>query len=62
MDKLTKQIMGKKRKRNCNEYLENLKNKYAKDEEDNGEMDEEEFQKISKSLGKKNQGKKKIKK
>ena len=62
LDKLTKQITGKKRKRNCNEYLENLKNKYAKDEEDNGEMDEEEFQKISKSLGKKNQGKKKSKK
>ena len=62
LDKLTKQITGKKRKRNCNEYLENLKNKYAKDEEDNGEMDEEEFQKISKSLGKKSQGKKKSKK
>jgi len=61
MDKLTKQIMGKKRKRNCNEYLENLKNKYAKDEEDNGEMDEEEFQKISKSLGKKTKEKKKQK-
>ena len=62
LEKLTKQITGKKRKRNCNEYLENLKNKYAKDEEDNGEMDEEEFQKISKSLGKKSQGKKKSKK
>ena len=62
MDKLTKQIMGKKRMRNCDEYLDNLKNKYAKDEEDNGEIDEEEFQKISKTLGKKNQGKKKSKK
>ena len=53
LDKLTKQIMGKKRKRNCNEYLDNLKNKYAKDDEDNGEIDEKEFQKISKTLNKK---------
>ena len=53
LDKLSKQIMGKKRKRNFNEYLDNLKNKYAKDDEDNGEMDEEEFQKIAKSLNKK---------
>ena len=59
LDKLTKQIMGKKRKRNYNEYLDNLKNKYAKDDEDNGEIDEEEFQKISKSLKKKGQNKKK---
>ena len=62
LDKLTKQIMGNKRKRNCDEYLDKLKDKYAKDEEDNGEMDEEEFQKIAKTLGKKNQGKKKAKK
>jgi len=61
MDKLTKQIMGNKRKRNFNEYLDNIKNKYAKDEEDNGDIDEEEFQKISKTLGKKSQGKKKSK-
>ncbi len=62
LDKLTKQIMGNKRKRNCDEYLDKLKDKYAKDEEDNGEMDEEEFQKIAKTIGKKNQGKKKAKK
>ena len=59
LDKLTKQIMGKKRKRNYNEYLDNLKNKYAKYDEDNGEIDEEEFQKISKTLKKKGQSKKK---
>ena len=62
LDKLTKQIMGKKRKRNCDEYLDKLKNKYAKDEEDNGEIDEEEFQKISEKLNKKAKGRKKIKK
>ena len=61
LDKLSKQIMGKKRKRNCDEYLDNLKKKYAKDEEDNGEIDEEEFQKISKSIGKKKEGAKKSK-
>ena len=62
LDKLTKQIMGNKRKRNCEEYLDKLKNKYAKDEEDNGEIDEEEFQKISEKLNKKAKGRKKIKK
>ena len=62
LDKLTKQITGKKRKRNYNEYLDDLKNKYAKDEEDNGEIDEEEFQKISKSLNKKGGKKSKSKK
>ena len=62
LDKLTKQIMGNKRKRNCDEYLDKLKNKYAKDEEDNGEIDEEEFQKISEKLNKKAKGRKKIKK
>ena len=62
LDKLTQQIMGKKRKRNYNEYLDNLKNKYAKDEDDNGEIDEEEFQKISRSINKKAQGRKKNKK
>ena len=62
LDKLTKQIMGNKRKRNCDEYLDNLKNKYAEDEEDNGEIDEEEFQKISKKINKKGQGRKKSKK
>ena len=61
LDKLSKQIMGKKRKRNCDEYLDNLKKKYAKDEEDNGEIDEEEFQKISKSIGQKKEGAKKSK-
>ena len=61
LDKLTKQIIGKKRNRNCDEYLDKLKNKYAKDEEDNGEIDEEEFQKISKKLNKKGQGRKKSK-
>ena len=61
LDKLTKQIMGKKRKRNYGEYLDNLKNKYAKDEEDNGEIDEEEFQKISKAINKKSKGGKKSK-
>ncbi len=53
LDKLTKQIMGKKRKRNYNEYLDNLKNKYAKGEQDDGEIDEEEFKKISKTINKK---------
>ena len=62
LDKLTKQITGKKRKRNYNEYLDDLKNRYAKDEEDNGEIDEEEFQKISKSLNKKGGKKSKSKK
>ena len=61
MDKLTKQIIANKRKRNYNEYLDNLKNKYAKDEDDNGEIDEEEFQKISQSINKKAQGRKKKK-
>ena len=61
LDKLTKQIMGKKRKRNYNEYLDNLKNKYAKEDEDNGEIDEEEFQKIKKTMDKKKEGKKKSK-
>lgn len=62
LDKLTKQIMGKKRKRNYGEYLDKLKNKYAKDEEDNGEIDEEEFQKISKTIKKKEGKKSKSKK
>ena len=62
LDKLTKQIMGKKTKRHCKEYLDNLKIKYAKDEEDNGEIDEEEFQKIKKNIDKKKGGNKKSKK
>ena len=62
MDKLTKQIMGNKRKRNSDEYFDKLKNKYAKDEEDNGEIDEEEFQKISKTINKKGGKKSKSKK
>jgi len=60
LDKLTKQIMERKRKRDFNQYLDNLKNKYAKDEEDIGEIDEEEFKKIAKTLNIK--GKKKNKK
>ena len=62
LDKFTKQIMGKKTKRHCKEYLDNLKIKYAKDEEDNGEIDEEEFQKIKKKIDKKKGGSKKSKK
>ena len=52
--------MERKRKRDFNQYLDNLKNKYAKDEEDIGEIDEEEFKKIAKTLNIK--GKKKNKK
>ena len=61
MEKLTKQIMGKKRKRNYNEYLNNLKQRYANEEDDEGEIDEEEFEKIKKTLGKKGQEKPKAK-
>ena len=62
LDKLTKQIMGKKTKRNYDEYLDKLKNKYAKEDEDEGEIDEEEFQKIKKTMEKKKGGSKKAKK
>ena len=40
-----------KTKRHCKEYLDNLKIKYAKDEEDNGEIDEEEFAPIKNPEG-----------
>ena len=58
MEKLTKAIMGKKRKRNYNEYLDNLKERYAKDEDDNGEIDDDEFEKIKSTIGKKGKEKK----
>ena len=58
MDKLTKAIMGKKRKRNYNEYLDNLKERYAKDDDDNGEIDDAEFEKIKSTIGKKGKEKK----
>ena len=58
MEKLTKAIMGKKRKRNYNEYLDNLKERYAKDEDDNGEIDDAEFEKIKSTIGKKGKEKK----
>ena len=61
MDKLTKQIMGKKRKRNYNEYLENLKQRYAKEEDDDGEIDDDEFEKIKQTIGKKGKEKPKAK-
>jgi len=58
MEKLTKAIMGKKRKRNYNEYLDNLKERYAKDEDDNEEIDDDEFEKIKSTIGKKGKEKK----
>ena len=61
MDILTKAIVGKKRKRNYNEYLDNLKERYAKDEDDNGEIDDAEFEKIKSTLGKKSKTKSKSK-
>ena len=61
MDKLTKAITGKKRKRDYNEYLDNLKERYAKDEDDNGEIDDAEFEKIKSTLGKKKEKKGKTK-
>ena len=61
LDKLTKQIMGKKRKRNYNEYLDNLKERYAKDEDDEGEIDDAEFEKIKSSMDKKKKTKPKSK-
>ena len=61
MEKLTKAIMGKKRKRNYNEYLDNLKERYAKDEDDNGEIDDAEFEKIKSNIGKKKEKKAKSK-
>ena len=61
MDILTKAIVGKKRKRNYNEYLDNLKERYAKDEDDEGEIDDAEFEKIKSTLGKKSKTKSKSK-
>jgi DnaJ family protein C protein 9 len=58
MDILTKAIVGKKRKRNYNEYLDNLKERYAKDEDDEGEIDDAEFEKIKSTIGKKGKEKK----
>ena len=62
LDKLTKQIMINKKKRNYNDYLQGLANKFGDGEkmEDN-EISEEEFQKISNRLnkGKKKKNKKK---
>ena len=61
LDKLTKQIMGKKTKRHDKVFLDNLRIKYAKDIVDKGEIDEEEFQKIKNKI-EKEMGKKKTKK
>ena len=65
LDKLTKQIMDNKKRRNYNDYLAGLANKYGGNEnggqEDNYEISEEEFQKISNRLkeGKKGKNKRK---
>ena len=61
MDNLTKAIIGNKRKRNFNNYLDNLKERYAKDEEDDGDIDDAEFEKIKSSMGKKKKNKSKSK-
>jgi len=61
MDLLTKAITGKKRKRDYNAYLDNLKERYAKDEDDNGDIDDDEFEKIKSSMGKKAKTKSKSK-
>ena len=55
LDKLTKQIILNKQKRNFNDYLEGLANKYGKKndfekDEDIHEITEEEFQKVYKRL------------
>ena len=58
LDKLTKQIMLNKKKRNYNDYLNGLAKKYGKNDgneeqgEENQEISEEEFQKISNRLNK----------
>ena len=58
LDKLTKQIMLNKKKRNYNDYLNGLAKKYGKNDgneeqgEENQEISEEEFQKISHRLNK----------
>jgi DnaJ family protein C protein 9 len=61
MDNLTKAIIGNKRKRNFNNYLDNLKERYAKDEDDDGDIDDAEFEKIKNSMGKKKKTKSKSK-
>ena len=61
MDNLTKAIIGNKRKRNFSNYLDNLKERYAKDEEDDGEIDDAEFEKIKSTMGKKKKTKSKSK-
>ena len=61
MDLLTKAIIGNKRKRDFNNYLDNLKERYAKDEDDEGEIDDAEFEKIKNTMGKKKKNKSKNK-
>jgi DnaJ family protein C protein 9 len=61
MDMLTKAIIGNKRKRNFNNYLDNLKERYAKDEDDDGDIDDAEFEKIKSTIGKKKKTKSKSK-
>jgi len=61
MDNLTKAIIGNKRKRNFSNYLDNLKERYAKDEEDDGEIDDAEFEKIKSTMDKKKKTKSKSK-
>ena len=61
MDNLTKAIIGNKRKRNFSNYLDILKERYAKDEEDDGEIDDAEFEKIKSSMDKKKKTKSKSK-
>ena len=61
MNNLTKAIIGNKRKRNFSNYLDNLKERYAKDEDDDGEIDDAEFEKIKSSMDKKKKTKSKSK-
>ena len=61
MDMLTKAIIGNKRKRNFNNYLDNLKERYAKNEDDDGDIDDAEFEKIKSTIGKKKKTKSKSK-
>jgi DnaJ family protein C protein 9 len=61
MDNLTKAIIGNKRKRNFSNYLDILKERYAKDEDDDGEIDDAEFEKIKSSMDKKKKTKSKSK-
>ena len=56
-----KNINEKKVEGNNKEYLDNLKERYAKDEDDNGEIDDAEFEKIKSTLGKKKEKKGKTK-